>query len=69
MAKLPAQTVAIEEEPLDSRISETTRIVYGFSGEIIPFNALKARLPCPISRREVLLGILASPVKAEVVMK
>ena len=26
-ASVPAQTVAIEEEPLDSRISETTRIV------------------------------------------
>jgi len=25
--RLPAQTVAIEEEPFDSRISETTRIV------------------------------------------
>ena len=37
--------------------------MYGFSGEIIPLSALKARLPCPISRREVLLGILASPVE------
>ena len=26
-ASVPPQTVAIEEEPLDSRMSETTRIV------------------------------------------
>ena len=28
-ANVPAHTVAIEEEPLDSRISETTRTTYG----------------------------------------
>ena len=46
-------TVAIEEEPLDSVISETTRMVYGkssllgSSGRI----ARQASLPWPISRR------------------
>ena len=28
-ASVPPQTVAIEDEPLDSRMSETTRTVYG----------------------------------------
>ena len=35
-ARMPPQTVAIEEDPFDSRMSETTRIVYGkdvFGGE------------------------------------
>ena len=30
-ASVPPQTVAIDEEPLDSRMSETTRTVYGKS--------------------------------------
>ena len=30
-ARVPAQTVAIDEDPFDSKISETMRIVYGFS--------------------------------------
>ena len=28
-ASVPAQTVAIEEEPFDSNMSDTTRITYG----------------------------------------
>ena len=47
------QTVAIEEEPFDSVISETTRIVYGkavFSGSS-GLIARQASLPWPISRR------------------
>ena len=30
-AMIPPQTVAIDEDPLDSRMSETIRIVYGNS--------------------------------------
>ena len=47
----PAQTEAIEEEPFDSRMSETILIVYGKSSSvgICVFNALSARFPCPIS--------------------
>ncbi len=33
-ASEPPQTVAIEEEPFDSRMSETTRIVYGQSSSL-----------------------------------
>src|SRR5690606_13720938 len=52
-ANVPAQTVAIEDEPLDSRISETTRIVHGFSSSAgnTCFNDRIARVPCPTSRR------------------
>ena len=47
------QTDAIEDEPLDSVISDTRRIVYGksaFDGNI-GRTARQASLPCPISRR------------------
>ena len=30
-ANVPAQTVAIDDDPFDSKISETTLMVYGFS--------------------------------------
>src|SRR5438552_17518883 len=46
-------TLAIELEPFDSRISDTTRITYGkavMSG-ITALTPRRARLPCPISRR------------------
>src|SRR6185437_10776809 len=52
-ARLVPQTVAIEDEPLDSVISETTRIVYGncsIDGRI-GLMARQASLPWPISRR------------------
>ena len=47
------QTDAIEDEPLDSRMSDTTRIVYGnfsWSG-IIGTSARSASAPWPMSRR------------------
>ena len=52
---VPPQTVAIEDEPFDSKISETTRTVYGksFREGIIGWSERWARLPCPISRRPV----------------
>src|SRR5690606_26036681 len=49
----PAQTVAIDDEPFDSRMSETTRTVYGLSSGagITCFNARYARFPWPTSLR------------------
>ena len=51
--RLEPQTEAIEDEPLDSRMSDTTRIVYGnfsWSG-IIGTSARSASAPWPMSRR------------------
>ena len=62
-AIVPAQTVAIEEEPFDSSTSDTIRTVYGQLAGITFFKALCARFPCPTSRREVPLKGLASPVE------
>ena len=53
----------MEEEPLDSKISETKRIVYGLSSGRTFFNALKAKLPCPTSLLEVPRNGFASPVE------
>ena len=64
-ARVPAQTVAIEDDPLDSRISETTLTAYGFSSPTgtTYFRALSARFPCPISLLPVPLYGFASPVE------
>src|SRR6266542_4444862 len=51
--KIPPQTLAIDDEPFDSVISDTMRIVYGktdSSGRIGSI-ARRASTPCPISRR------------------
>ena len=51
--RLEPHTDAIEDEPLDSRMSDTTRIVYGnfsWSG-IIGTSARSASAPWPMSRR------------------
>src|SRR5919112_3833981 len=47
------QTDAIDDEPLDSKMSETTRIVYGKSSidGIIGTSARSASAPWPMSRR------------------
>jgi hypothetical protein len=47
------QTEAIDDEPLDSRMSDTTRIVYGKSSceGIIGTRARSASAPWPMSRR------------------
>ena len=47
------QTDAIDDEPLDSRMSETTRIVYGKSSVdgTIGTSARSASAPWPMSRR------------------
>ena len=46
-------TDAIDEEPLDSRISETTRIVYGnvSASGMTGMRARSASAPWPMSRR------------------
>ena len=52
-ASEPPQTDAIDEEPFDSVISDTTRTVYGNLSlvGIIGRRARQASLPWPISRR------------------
>jgi hypothetical protein len=52
-ARVEPQTEPIEEEPFDSSVSETSRIVYGNSstGGIIGSSARWASAPCPMSRR------------------
>ena len=52
-ARLVPQTEAMELEPLDSRISDTTRMTYGnFSKSgMTALTPRLARLPWPISRR------------------
>src|SRR5215469_17394223 len=46
-------TLAIDDDPFDSRMSDTTRIAYGhFSSDgSTAETALSASAPCPISRR------------------
>ena len=60
IAKLDAQTVAIELEPLDSVISETTLMAYSNSSGFgnTASKALLANFPCPIS---LLLGLPIIP--------
>ena len=51
--RVDPQTLAIELDPLDSKMSETTRIVYGNSSwlGIIGTSARSASAPWPMSRR------------------
>ena len=52
MASVPPHTVAIEEEPFDSKISDTIRKVYGKTSLVgmTGFNDRSAKAPCPTSR-------------------
>ena len=61
----PLHTVAMDEEPFDSRISETMRIVYGklSYGGSTACSARSARAPWPISRRDVPRTGFTSPVE------
>jgi len=62
MAKQPPHTDAMDEEPLDSVISETTRMLYAKSSAL-GNTGIKARLakrPWPISRR---FGLPTRPVR------
>ena len=51
--KQPPHTVAIDDEPLDSVMSDNIRMVYGKSSVVgnTGRNARHANLPWPISRR------------------
>ena len=62
-ASVLPQTEAIEVEPLDSSVSETSRMVYGHSssGGSIGSTARSARTPWPISRRPGLRRGRTSP--------
>ncbi len=61
----PPHTEAMDELPLDSRISDTTRMVYGksFSSGRTTDKARSARWPCPVSRRLAPRMGLVSPVE------
>src|SRR3982751_366582 len=52
-ASVPPQTLAMLDEPLDSRISETSRTVYGkrVAGGMTALSDRSASIPWPISRR------------------
>src|ERR687884_2299850 len=52
-ARVEPQTEPIDDEPFDSSVSETSRIVYGKSSRpgIIGSSARCASAPCPMSRR------------------
>ena len=64
-ASAPPHTEAIDELPFDSRISDTTRMVYGkaFSSGSTTESARSARWPWPISRRLAPRSGLVSPVE------
>src|SRR5256885_16193795 len=61
----PLQTVAMDDEPFDSRTSDTMRIVYGNCsyGGRIACSARSASAPWPISRRETPRTGFTSPVQ------
>src|SRR5258706_7267022 len=63
--KQPPHTDAIDDDPFDSRISDTMRIVYGKSSYAgrMRVSARSASAPWPISRRDAERIILASPVE------
>src|SRR5258708_10588502 len=65
IASDPPHTDAIDEEPFDSRISDTTRTVYGkvSSAGIIGTSARSASAPWPISRRPGPRRNLTSPTE------
>ena len=64
-ARQEPQVEAMEEEPLEDRISDTTRIAYGNSSSegSTGSSALSASAPWPISLLPGLLKGLASPVQ------
>src|ERR1043166_2773004 len=61
----PPQIDAIDDDPFDSRMSDTTRMVYGndSNGGNTLCSARSARFPWPISRREVPRIGFTSPVE------
>ncbi len=65
IARQPPHTLAIEDEPFDSMMSETTRIVYGKRsfGGMTAESARSASMPWPISRRPGPMMRLTSPTE------
>ena len=65
IAKDPAQTLAIEVDPLDSRASDTSLIVYGKSSwdGTTGLSAFSARAPWPTSLLPVNPNLPASPTE------
>ena len=61
----PPHTAAMEEEPLDSTVSETTRTVKGKSASagMTGRRDFSARAPWPISRRETRTGFTSPTLK------
>src|SRR5262245_21968267 len=61
----PPQTAAIDDDPFDSSVSDTMRIVYGngSGAGIMRESARSARAPWPISRRPGPRSGLVSPVE------
>ncbi|OQC68003.1 MAG: hypothetical protein BWX47_01962 [candidate division Hyd24-12 bacterium ADurb.Bin004] len=64
---VPPQTVAIEDDPFDSRMSDTTRTVYGkdSSSGMTAWMLRSARCPWPISRLPGPLMGFTSPTLKE----
>src|SRR3989344_6746104 len=64
-AKQPPQTDAMEDDPLEDKISETIRTVYGNSScvGIRRHKAFSAKLPWPISRLPGPRKLPVSPVQ------
>ena len=62
-ARQPLQIDAIDEEPFEPMISETTRIEYGKSSGSTSASERSARAPWPISRRPVEPRRPTSPVQ------
>jgi hypothetical protein len=64
-ARLDPQTEAIEDEPLQVSVSDTTRIKYGKSIRLgsTDSSAFSANRPCPTSRRHTPRSGLTSPTE------
>src|SRR3989344_3131817 len=64
IARVDPQTEAMEEDPFEDRISDTTRMVYGNTSleGIMAKRALSAKAPCPISLLPGEPILLTSPV-------
>jgi hypothetical protein len=64
-AKQPPQTFAMDDDPFDSKMSDTMRIEEGkmFSDGIIHESEPFVNAPCPISRRPTVPIFPVSPTK------
>ena len=63
-ASVPAQTVAMDDEPFDSSFTDQADGVWAIIGEgNTGFKARSAKLPCPTSRQLVPRSGRSSPVE------